>query len=187
VKRAGMYSNYRKIIVSAALILLVWCFNSAVNAEGTEQYKLGPGDQLRVTVFEEPDLSGEFQVGTEGEIALPLIGSVLASGKSLRELVVAIETALLDGFLISPKVNIEVLNHRPFYILGEVYEPGSYAYVSGMTVLNAVALGGGFTHRADKKKITIIRGAGRAKTSSTVSPESVVLPGDMVRVEERFF
>ena len=150
-------------------------------------YTLGAGDKLRVTVFEEKDLSGEFEVTGEGDISLPLIGSVPAVGKNIRQLERDVEKMLLDGFLKNPRVSIDMMNYRPFYILGEVNEPGSYPYVNGMTILNAVALGGGFTYRANQKKITIIRGNDATQTPETVNPDSVVLPGDMVRVEERFF
>ena len=150
-------------------------------------YTLGAGDKLRVTVFEEKDLSGEFEVTGEGDISLPLIGSISAAGKNIRRLERDVEKKLLDGFLKNPRVSIDVMNYRPFYILGEVNEPGSYSYVNGMTILNAVALGGGFTYRANQKKITIIRGNDSTQTPQTINPTEVVLPGDVVRVEERFF
>lgn len=150
-------------------------------------YTLGSGDKVRVTVFGEQDLSGEFEISGDGQISLPLIGNLDAGGKSLRELKSAMETALRDGYLKDPKVAIEVMNYRPFYILGEVNEPGSYPYVSGMSVLNAVALGGGFSYRADKEDILIIRGGDESRKPEKATPETVVLPGDIVRVEERFF
>lgn len=150
-------------------------------------YTLGSGDKLRVTVFGEEDLSGEFEVSGNGQISLPLIGEVEAGGKNLRALADVIEDRLQEGYLKDPKVSIDVLNYRPFYILGEVNEPGSYPYVSGMSVLNAVALGGGFTYRADKEDILIIRGGDESRKPEKATPETVVLPGDIVRVEERFF
>lgn len=150
-------------------------------------YTLGAGDKLRVTVFEEKDLSGEFEVTGEGDISLPLIGSISAVGKNIRQLERDVEKMLLNGFLKNPRVSIDVMNYRPFYILGEVNDPGSYPYVNGMTILNAVALGGGFTYRANQKKITIIRGNDTTQTPQTINPMEVVLPGDVVRVEERFF
>ncbi|MDG4720109.1 MULTISPECIES: polysaccharide biosynthesis/export family protein [Thalassospira] len=150
-------------------------------------YTLGSGDKVRVTVFGEQDLSGEFEISGDGQISLPLIGNLDAGGKSLRQLKETMESALREGYLKDPKVAIEVMNYRPFYILGEVNEPGSYPYVSGMSVLNAVALGGGFTYRADKEDILIIRGGDESRKPEKATPETVVLPGDIVRVEERFF
>ena len=156
-------------------------------ASGEVIYKLDSGDKLKVIVYEEKNLSGSFEVSGEGFVSLPLIGAVNAKGLSIRELEKSIETNLLDGYLKNPKVSIEVLNYRPFYILGEVKEPGSYPYVNGMTVLNAVALGGGYTYRANKSRITLIRAGESEKNKLSVSAETRVLPGDVVRVEERFF
>ena len=150
-------------------------------------YRLDSGDKVRITVFGEDDLSGRFEVSGEGVISMPLIGAVSAAGRSLSELQDGIADRLRDGYLKNPRVSAEVLNYRPFYIVGEVKDPGSYSYVSGMTVLNAVALGGGFTYRADKEDIQIIRGTDRTRTPELATPDSVVLPGDIVRVEERFF
>ncbi|OKH87458.1 polysaccharide biosynthesis/export family protein [Thalassospira sp. TSL5-1] len=168
-----------------ALFMSLMAINAAYAAQPV--YTLGSGDKVRITVFGEPDLSGEFEVSGEGQISLPLIGIVSAGGKTLHELSSDIETKLKDGYLVDPKVSAEVMNYRPFYILGEVKEPGSYPFVNGMSVLNAVALGGGFTYRADKDDILIIRGGDESRKPEKATPETIVLPGDIVRVEERFF
>jgi len=132
-------------------------------------------------------LSGEFEVSSEGEISLPLIGNVLAKGQTLKEVEQLIITELLGGFLKNPRVSLEVLNYRPFYILGEVNEPGSYPYVNGMTALNAVALGGGFTYRADQDDLYLIPASDPSKDPVNITPETKIFPGDVVRVEERLF
>ncbi len=150
-------------------------------------YRLGPGDQVRVTVFRHEDLSGEFQLDGEGFFALPLVGEVRAGGKTVRDLEGDIEGAFKDGgYLVNPQVSLEVLNYRPFYILGEVNQPGSYPYVNGMTVINAVALAGGYTYRASQGSITVQRGGSDGKKVA-VGPTSQVLPGDIINVPERFF
>ena len=148
-------------------------------------YRLGVGDQLRVTVFNEVDLSGEFDVSATGHVNLPLIGEVPAEGRTIAEVEDAAEEKLLDGYLKSPSVSIEVLNYRPFYILGEVNSPGSYPYVSGMSILNAVALAGGFTYRASEDTVLLKRPGGEGEIS--VEIDTLVLPGDVLTVEERFF
>ena len=113
-----------------------------------------PGDQVRVTVFRHEDLSGEFEVDGEGFFAMPLVGEILSAGLTARQLENEIEIRLKGGgYLVNPQVSIEVLNYRPFYIIGEVNNPGSYQYVNGMTVINAVALAGGFSYRADQDDI----------------------------------
>jgi len=149
-------------------------------------YTLGAGDRVKVSVFGESDLSGEFEISGTGKIALPLVGKVHATGLSLRQLEQEITRLLMDGYLKKPRVNVEVVNYWPFYILGEVKRPGSNSYVNGMTVLNAVALGGGFTYRAQKGRITIKRGDDQNEKSRPVKPEDVVSPGDIIRVPKRF-
>lgn len=156
-------------------------------AQEVPAYKLGSGDRVRVTVFGEEDLSGEFEVDGGGRISMPLIGSVSAGGKTVRQLEQQIATQLLDGYLKDPKVAVEVLNYRPFYILGEVNEPGSYPYRSDMTVLNAVVMGGGYTPRADEDDITITRASDPSEAEREVGPDTKILPGDIVRVGQRFF
>ncbi len=150
-------------------------------------YRLGAGDQVRVTVFRHEDLSGEFQLDGEGFFALPLVGEVKGGGKTVRDLEVDIEDSFRDGgYLVNPQVSLEVLNYRPFYILGEVNQPGSYPYVNGMTVINAIALAGGYTYRASQGSITVQRG-GSNSDKVGVGPTSQILPGDIITVPERFF
>jgi polysaccharide export outer membrane protein len=150
-------------------------------------YKLGPGDALRVTVFRHEDLSGQFSLDGEGYFAMPLVGEILGGGRTARQLEDDVEVALKSGgYLVEPQVSIEVLNYRPFYIIGEVNNPGSFAYVNGMTVINAVALAGGFTYRADQDDIVISRG-GSSGPEIEGALDTRVLPGDIIEVQERFF
>lgn len=149
-------------------------------------YELGSGDKLRVLVFGEQDLSGEFDVSGSGMVALPLIGQVRARGLTLSQFEDAVEEKLRDGYLTNPRVSVEVMNYRPFYIFGEVSEPGQYPYTSGMTVLNAVAVAGGYTYRANQNEVYITRGEGD-EVGYPASQSVKVLPGDVVRVPERFF
>ncbi len=156
-------------------------------ADTVAGYRLGPGDQVRVTVFRHEDLSGEFELDGEGYFALPLVGEIKGGGKVARELENDIEAAFKDGgYLVNPQVGLEVLNYRPFYILGEVNQPGSYPYVNGMTVINAVALAGGYTYRASQGSISVQRGGSSGK-KLTAGPTTQVLPGDIISVPERFF
>ncbi|MEQ8268813.1 MAG: polysaccharide biosynthesis/export family protein [Parvibaculum sp.] len=149
-------------------------------------YRLGSGDQLRVLVFGENDLSGEFVVSGSGKVALPLIGQVHAEGLTLSQLEEAVQLKLQEGYLTSPRVSVEVMNYRPFYIYGEVGAPGQYPYTSSMTVLNAVAVAGGYTYRASQDRVYITRGEGD-EVEYPASQAVKVLPGDVVRVPERFF
>ena len=142
---------------------------------------------MRITVFGHEDLSGEFTVSETGTVSLPLAGSLSVGGLTIRQAEQAVVDALKPDYLLNPRVGIEVLNYRPFYIIGEVNAPGSYPYVNGMTVTEAVALGGGFTHRAKKRKMTIIRASDPTRTEHPISVTGTVLPGDVVKVLERFF
>jgi protein involved in polysaccharide export with SLBB domain len=139
-------------------------------------YTLGSGDRLRVTVFGEQDLSGEFEVNSIGKIAMPLIGEINVAGLTIGQVSSAIAQKLSTGYLRDPKINIDVLNYRPFFILGEVLKPGSYPYVSGMSVVNAVAVAGGYTYRADKDGLTVVRAADPQKTEAKVGEVGMVYP-----------
>ena len=153
---------------------------------GTE-YHLGSGDQLRIIVFGEEDLSGEFVVDGGGQVSLPLVGEVSAQGKTVREFQRAVAEKLKEGYLTDPRVSAEVLNFRPFYILGEVKSPGEYPYLSGLSVMNAVATAEGFTYRADTRKVYIKRAGEVGEHAYTLTTETPVQPGDTIRIGERFF
>jgi polysaccharide export outer membrane protein len=152
----------------------------------TSSYRLGSGDRLKITVFRHEDLSGEFALDGAGNFAMPLIGEVQAYGLTTRELEARLQDKLQDGYLVDPQVSVEVLNYRPFYILGEVKSPGAYPYVNGMTVLNAVALAGGFSYRAKQSDFQLQRG-GSNSAGTEVQGDTALLPGDIVTVQERFF
>ena len=152
-----------------------------------QQYLLGPGDQLRVIVFGQEDLSGDFEIDGAGLVSLPLIGKIRVGGRTLAEAESAIIEELKPDYLKDPHVSLQVLNYRPFYIIGEVQAPGSYPYVNGMTVLEAVAIAGGFTYRAKESRMKIIRATDSTRQKNTVSPGSVVFPGDVIEIPERFF
>lgn len=151
-----------------------------------KSYRLGAGDRLRLIVFGEQDLSGEFEVDATGGVAVPLIGLVPAQGNTVREFETKVATRLADGYLTSPKVSVEVLSYRPFYIIGEVQNGGEYPYVAGMHVLNAVAMAGGYTYRANKSRVLISR-SGEEEERFPADTQTEIMPGDVIRVPERFF
>lgn len=152
-----------------------------------EDYRLGVADKVRVTVFGEEALTGEFLVGGNGKISLPLIGETQASGLTIGEFQEEVATALRDGFITEPRVSAEVLNYRPFYILGEVESPGTYPYTTNLTVLNAVATAGGFTYRADNRRVFIKRADADREVEVPLTTSSRVAPGDTIRIRERLF
>jgi protein involved in polysaccharide export with SLBB domain len=158
-----------------------------VKATPYNDYHLGPGDKVRVTVYDETDLSGEFQVDDTGYVRLPLIGQVKAGGHTSRQLEGDISVALTDGYLKNPRVNVEVSTYRPFYIIGQVNRPGQYPYTSNMSALDAVGVAGGFTDHAVESTVHI-RHEGETKEYDLPADESVrIRPGDVVRVDQTLF
>ena len=152
----------------------------------SSDYVLGVGDKVRITTFGEDSLSGDFQVSSTGTVSMPLIGEVKAAGTTVSELQSTITKKLSAGYMKKPDVSIEVLNYRPFFIVGEVMKPGSYNYVNGMSVINAVAMAGGYTYRADKDDIKVKHGSPDAKEEQATEG-TALMPGDVVNVPERFF
>jgi polysaccharide export outer membrane protein len=150
-------------------------------------YRLGTGDKVRVIVFDETDLGGEFQIDDGGYIRLPLVGQLKAAGNSPRDLETHIAAALADGYLNAPRVSVEVTEYRPFYIIGEVNKPGQYAYVNDMTALNAVALGGGYTGKASDSSVYIRHEGETEERQFPVDASTKIHPGDVVRVPQTAF
>lgn len=175
------------MLLGLALLLSLLSVINQVSAADPRIYQLGIGDQIKITVFDEPDLSGIITIDDQGSLSLPLIGIVEVTGLSLRDLERSITQKYMDGYLKKPRVTVEVTNYRPFYILGEVNYPGSYPFVNGMNVLKAVALAGGFTYRAKEKEMKIRRAGEDENTENDATPNTIVLPGDVIRVPERLF
>lgn len=150
-------------------------------------YQLGPGDKIRVTVFGESDLSGEYQVDGSGMVRLPLIGTLRATGATAPALEQGIGAALADGFLKNPRVNVEIATYRPFYIIGAVNRPGQYPYVDHMNALNAVALAGGFTDQAVQSTLYIRHEGSTAEMPIQTRQLSAVQPGDVIWVKTSLF
>lgn len=150
-------------------------------------YRLGPGDKLRIVVFGHKDVSGEFVIDGSGNIAMPLLGQFGAGHMTVTELQNALQAELNKSYIVNPRVSVEVLNYRPFFILGEVNKPGSYPYIAGITVLQAVALGGGYTRRARTSTAEVTRVTPDGRVTLEVRPNDPVLPGDTIEIGRRLF
>lgn len=159
----------------------------AAQQQAAGAYTLGNGDQLRITVFGQPDLSGQFEVDGTGAISMPLIGQIQALGLTTPELEDHIVTVLEGDYVLNPRVSAEVINYRPYYILGEVNRPGEYPFTSGLTVMNAVAAAGGWTYRANKKVVYIKSVDSNEEQALELNTATVVRPGDTLRIGERIF
>ena len=150
-------------------------------------YVLAPGDKLRISVFNETEMSREYEVDSAGQVTLALIGAVQASGKTPSELQEGLREALGKGYLRNPKVSVEVSSYRPFYVIGEVTKAGEYPFKNGLNVISAVAVAGGYSYRANTGTIYIRRAEEPSEKAYESSNAVLVYPGDIVRVPERFF
>ncbi len=173
--------------MSLAFVLCFVLAAGQARSEDVKGYALGAGDKLRITVFNEPDLSGEFDVNGQGNISAPLLGDVNVIGRTTNDVRDILTDRYGKDYLVNPRVSVEVMNYRPFFILGEVNHPGSYPYVNGMTVISAVALAGGYTPRANRDRVEVKRASDPRTGERDVNEDAVILPGDIIQVPERFF
>jgi polysaccharide export outer membrane protein len=150
-------------------------------------YRAGIGDKLKIAVFGEPELSGQFEVSATGVIAMPLVGEIPAKGKTVPDLRAEIVRRLESGYLRQPKVSVEVLNYRPFFVHGEVRNGGEFQFRNGVTIRDAVAMAGGYTYRANHSYVLLIREGETAEQQVDLPSAVQVLPGDNIRIPERFF
>jgi polysaccharide export outer membrane protein len=155
-------------------------------AETDGPYLLDSGDRLRVFVYGQPNLSRAYTVDHDGGIVVPLIGAVEARGYTAADVERTIAERLGARFIRDPQVTVDILQNRPFFILGEVKAAGAYPYVSGMTVETAIALAGGYSERASDRSFRITRRINGAVEQIEVPADYVVRPGDTVFVYERF-
>jgi protein involved in polysaccharide export with SLBB domain len=196
-----LWQALRMLVSSSLCLLLLACSGSAPSLEATSKsvattpavdlsggdYRLGAGDKIRIIVFGEQDLSGEFVVGDSGKVDMPLIGGVSARGATVSEFQNRVVSQLRNGYLNDPKVSVEVLNYRPFFITGEVKSGGEYPYKAGLTVQDAVGVAGGYTYRA-QTNVAYLRRAGEDKEIKvSLSSRMPINPGDSIRIPERFF
>lgn len=156
-------------------------------AAATAAPQLQPGDKIRISVFGEDKLSGDFEIDQSGRISLPLAGTVEAQGLTQSELEQALAKKFRSEYLKNPKVTVTIATLRPFYIMGEIEKPGEYPYKSGINVLTALAIAGGPTYRASRSTVQIQRRGETNMRDYPISASVPVLPGDVIRVPERYF
>jgi protein involved in polysaccharide export with SLBB domain len=152
-----------------------------------DNYKIGTGDKLRITVYGEDDLSGAFDVDGDGFVSAPLIGPVKVAGLSAHDAEQMLMAKYADGYLKEPRINVAVSQFRPFYILGEVNRPGQYPYANGMTVTNAVADAGGYTQKAVESGFYVKRNGETKEVYVEDGGNTKIYPGDIVRIDSSTF
>ena len=156
-------------------------------------YRLGAGDLISISVYDEPDLSLELRIGLSGTISYPLLGDVDVEGLSPKQLELKLLEKLKGPYLVDPSVSVSIMEYRPFYVTGEVEKPGSYSFHPGLTVERAISIAGGLTERASKNRIYVVRdkAADEVVTQSIQKEKAkladVVRPGDVITIEQGFF
>lgn len=169
------------------LVMVLLTTAKFAGAETLNDYKLGPGDVISVTVFDEPELSlKNARISGNGAISMPLVGQIRVKGLTITEIEENIHNLYLGDYLKKPDISVTISEYRQFYVNGEVRKPGGYSYRDGMNVQRAITLAGGFTERASKDKI-FLQNEGKDERMENVELSQAVMPGDVITVEESFF
>lgn len=150
-------------------------------------YKLDYGDRITINVFNQAELSGEYTLDGDGRFSMPLIGTVEAAGLTPAELEALLVDRFKPDYLVNPRIFVQVLNYRPYYLIGEVRGTGAFPYRAGMTYMQAIAIAGGFSYRAKQEHVFVIRSDDPEQNEIKLSVEEKVQPGDIIRVAERLF
>lgn len=167
-----------------ALIIILAC---AVSHSSLAEYRLGIGDKIKIDVYDEIDLGVTTTLSQSGNISYPFLGDLKIAGLTPKEVEQLIITGLKGAYLVDPQVSVTILEYRSFYINGEIKQSGSYPYQPGLTVRKAISLAGGFTDKASRAKITVIREQDSQNISTSVALDDLVNPGDTVIVGQGFF
>jgi polysaccharide export outer membrane protein len=161
--------------------------SAAISAGDLRSYRLGIGDKVRLTVFGEPELSGTFEINSQGRISLPLAGDLDAAGLDAGKLKENAARRLSDGYLKNPKLTVEIVGWRPVYIHGEVRNGGEFAFKAGLRLRDAIALAGGYTYRANQSYVLLSRSGVALDSRVALPTDMLLMPGDNIRVPERYF
>jgi polysaccharide export outer membrane protein len=149
-------------------------------------YTLRPSDQVHIQVYDDQNISGDYQVDSSGFISVPLAGRIKAGGRTPAQLEKALD-ARLSSVLKKPGVNVQITAYGSLYVYGEVKHAGDFPFRPGLTILDAIALAGGYTYRADEDKVVLIRAGSSVAQVLPISARIPVYPGDNIRIPERFF
>jgi len=185
----GMKWIWRAWACAIGCAILAGCAQSPPPLPGTAagQYRLNTGDTVRILVYNQQSLSNDFTVGDDGTISVPMLGAVTARGATVQELERNLYDKLNDGILVKPGVSVQLAQSRPIFVVGEVGKPGQYPYLAKLNVLAAVAVAGGFTVRADRSRVTVVRAVKDRPSEWTAGVLADLQPGDVVIVREQLF
>lgn len=162
-----------------------WCAGAGAQSDA---YTLNSGDSIRIYVYGEPDLTFDvLLIGENGRISYPFLGELKVSGRSVSQLQAALIGGLKPDYLIDPRISVSIVSYRPFFVNGEVRTPGAKAFQPGLTLRKAISLAGGFTERANKKKVLVIPDDDPQFKETEVDLDYRVQPGDIITVQDTFF
>jgi len=148
--------------------------------------RLEAGEKIRVSVYGEPSLSGDYQIDPSGFVSLPLAGTIKAAGLSQQQLEQELKIKFAGGYLRNPKITVSIIEYKPFYIVGEVTKPGAYPYTGGLTALSAIAIAGGTTYRANESNVLIQHLGEKIMRKYDMSTPIPILPGDIIQIPRRY-
>jgi len=181
----GFDMIFRLFILAALLVLARTSFAAD---DAMSSYRLGAGDIISITVYDEKDLSLEkIKLSDTGSISYPFLGELKVAGLTALALQQKVSDGLKGTYLVNPKVMVSIDQYRDVFVNGEVYRPGSYPYQPGLTVRQAVSIAGGFKSRANKDSVSIVHEKQHKNASSKGTPDTTVEPGDTITIEESFF
>ncbi|TLS78389.1 polysaccharide export protein [Mariprofundus erugo] len=167
-----------------SLLLLMAGGNSAWS--GTD-YRLDAGDKISIQVYGEESMDVSATLGASGVIRYPFLGNITAKGKTTGELESLIEAGLRDGYLVNPQVRVRIDEFRPFFVNGEVRNPGGFPYSQGLTLRKALSLAGGLNESADPGKVFVVREQDKTQKKQRIDMDAPIHPGDIVSVEKSYF
>lgn len=172
------------VLIAVALVVAQQVFAQEPDADA---YRLGPGDEIQVTVFGEADLTQKLRISEDGRVIYAFIGEFDFFGKTVDETEQLITDRLLGDYLVAPRVSVSIAKYRPFFIHGEVASQGGYPYEPGLTVRRAIAIAGGLKERASSRKWFLIPEGGTEADKRQVEVDDPVRPGDSITIEQSFF
>jgi len=177
-----------RLAIQLCLFLFVGSACAQQGQDLLSRYRLAGGDVISINVLGEDELKREkVRLTDAGTIQYPVLGEIRVKGLTIGDLVNQITSGLKGRYLVDPKVTVSIDEYRPFFINGEVFKPGGYPFVPGLTVLKAVSIAGGFKDRASKSKMFVIRDGSSSDKREKVEMDTNIFPGDILTVEESFF
>lgn len=182
-----LFGTKEQSSVSSSAPIVYDTFSPIVLPSNVSDYRLGAGDKLNITVFNEKELSIEIRLSDAGSFLYPFLGEVVAKNKTIGDLQALLTSRLKEGYLVDPKVYVSILEYRPFFVNGEVTKPGGYAYQPGLNIRKAISLAGGLTARASATKIYVIHEDDPTGTPRLTTLNAILRPGDTITIDQSFF